>query len=58
MSRAQRMLDLIQLLPGYRRPVSGAVPAGFSYCASFSSATVVLAAASSSGKKSIGPGLS
>src|SRR5438045_9401560 len=25
MSRAQRLLDLIQLLRGYRRPVSGAV---------------------------------
>ena len=28
MSRAQRLLDLIQLLRGYRRPVSGAVLAG------------------------------
>jgi predicted DNA-binding transcriptional regulator YafY len=25
MSRAQRLLDLIQLLRGYRRPLSGAV---------------------------------
>jgi biotin operon repressor len=115
MSRAQRLLDLIQLLRGYRRPVSGAVLAealGISlrtfyrgietlnaqgahvdgeavfrgpcerphvmaamiahatffrfgprfgparYWASLSSAMVVLAAASSSGKKSIGPGLS
>ncbi|UPK07479.1 HTH domain-containing protein [Bradyrhizobium sp. 170] len=138
MSRAQRLLDLIQLLRGYRRPVSGAVLAealgislrtlyrdietlnaqgaqidgepgvGYAarsalakisavlppdlkdgldtsglligpgqaiatcdaelplistlaparYWASLSSAMVVLAAASSSGKKSIGPGLS
>src|ERR1700736_1140910 len=28
MSRAQRLLDLIQQLRGYRRPVSGAVLAG------------------------------
>src|SRR6185312_11045737 len=28
MSRAQRLLDLIQLLRSYRRPVSGAVLAG------------------------------